>query len=63
VAPRRQQHRQSKSEQHRSAHSVDFVQTLNREALERDKSIPAFEGAIESFELAFRMQKDLPKLR
>jgi hypothetical protein len=41
---------------------LDFVQSLNREALERDKVNPGVEGAIESFELAFRMQKDLPKL-
>jgi Protein of unknown function (DUF1501) len=41
---------------------LDFIQSLNREALERDKVNPAVEGAIESFELAFRMQKDLPKL-
>ncbi|HJZ93071.1 MAG TPA: DUF1501 domain-containing protein [Gemmataceae bacterium] len=41
---------------------LDFIQSLNRSALERDPANPAIEGAIESFELAFRMQKDLPKL-
>jgi hypothetical protein len=41
---------------------LDFIQSLNREALERDPNSPGVEGAIESFELAFRMQKDLPKL-
>ena len=41
---------------------LDFIQSLNQSALERDPSNPAIEGAIESFELAFRMQKDLPKL-
>lgn len=41
---------------------LDFLQTLNREALERDPGNANIEGAIESFELAFRMQKDLPKV-
>src|SRR5262245_1312856 len=41
---------------------LDFIQSLNHAALERDPANPAIEGAIESFELAFRMQKDLPKL-
>jgi len=41
---------------------LDFIQSLNREALERDPHNAAVEGSIESFELAFRMQKDLPKL-
>src|SRR5262249_52279501 len=41
---------------------LDFIQSLNKSALERDPANPAIEGAIESFELAFRMQKDVPKL-
>ncbi|HEX3147845.1 MAG TPA: DUF1501 domain-containing protein [Gemmataceae bacterium] len=41
---------------------LDFIQSLNQSALERDPMNPAVEGAIESFELAFRMQKDVPKL-
>jgi hypothetical protein len=41
---------------------LDFIQSLNREALERDPHDTGVEGAIESFELAFRMQKDLPKV-
>jgi hypothetical protein len=41
---------------------LDFIQSLNRESLERDPHNPGVEGAIESFELAFRMQKDLPTL-
>jgi hypothetical protein len=41
---------------------LDFIQSLNREALERDPHHEGIEGAIGSFELAFRMQKDLPKL-
>jgi hypothetical protein len=41
---------------------IDFIQSLNRAALEREPHDPGVEGAIESFELAFRMQKDLPKV-
>jgi hypothetical protein len=41
---------------------IDFLQALNRETLEREPHNPDVEGAIESFELAFRMQKDLPKV-
>jgi hypothetical protein len=41
---------------------IDFLQSLNREELVREPGHAGVEGAIESFELAFRMQKDLPKL-
>jgi hypothetical protein len=41
---------------------LDFIQSLNREALEREPHNAEVEGAIESYELAFRMQKDLPKV-
>ncbi len=41
---------------------LDFIQSLNRDTLEREPHNPGVEGAIESFELAFRMQKDLPKV-
>jgi hypothetical protein len=41
---------------------LDFIQSLNSEALDRDPHDPGVEGAIGSFELAFRMQKDLPKV-
>src|SRR5438105_6792187 len=41
---------------------LDFIQSLNRDALEREPHSPDVDGAIESFELAFRMQKDLPKV-
>jgi hypothetical protein len=41
---------------------LDLIQSLNREALEREPQHPGIDGAIESFELAFRMQKDLPKV-
>ena len=45
-----------------SAMQLDFIQSLNRETLDREPHNPGVEGAIESFELAFRMQKDLPKV-
>ena len=41
---------------------LDFVQTLNREKLRRDKYQPGVEGVIESYELAFRMQDAMPEL-
>jgi hypothetical protein len=39
-----------------------FIQSLNRAALQRDPHDAGVEGTIESFELAFRMQKDLPRV-
>ena len=41
---------------------LDFVQSLNRNQLERDAVNPGVEGVIESYELAFRMQAELPNL-
>ncbi len=41
---------------------LDFIQSLNHEALGHDPHNAAVEGTIESFELAFRMQKDMPKV-
>jgi Protein of unknown function (DUF1501) len=41
---------------------LDLVQALNRSALERDQVDPGIEGVIESYELAFRMQGELPKV-
>ncbi len=41
---------------------LDYLQELNRAALERDEVNPGIEGVIESYELAFRMQGELPKL-
>lgn len=41
---------------------LDFLQSLNREALERNGVSPVIEGMIDSYELAFRMQEDLPKV-
>ncbi|MGB7347580.1 MAG: DUF1501 domain-containing protein [Pirellulaceae bacterium] len=41
---------------------LDFIQSLNREKLRRDKTNPGVEGVIESYELAFRMQDAMPEL-
>ena len=41
---------------------LDLLQTLNRETLRRDGSNPDVEGVIESYELAFRMQKEMPRV-
>jgi len=41
---------------------LDFVQALNKEQLEQDKVNPQIDGVIESYELAFRMQRDVPKV-
>ncbi len=41
---------------------LDFVQSLNRAKLEREVHQPEVEGVIESFELAFRMQAEVPAL-
>ncbi len=41
---------------------LDLVQQLNREVLDRTGQAPLVEGAIESFELAFRMQEAVPRV-
>lgn len=41
---------------------LDFIRELNTRKLERDVVHPEIEGAIESFELAFRMQDEIPAL-
>jgi hypothetical protein len=41
---------------------LDFVQTLNEEKMKKDGENPQVEGVIESYELAFRMQRDVPKV-
>jgi hypothetical protein len=41
---------------------LDYVQEMNRAALDHDQVNPGIEGVIESYELAFRMQGELPKL-
>ena len=39
---------------------LELIQAMNREALRRDKFNPEVEGVIESFELAFKMQTQMP---
>lgn len=41
---------------------LDFVKSLNMEKLHRDEYHPEVEGIIESYELAFRMQDELPEV-
>lgn len=41
---------------------LDLIRDLNRQKLRRDVYHPEIEGAIESFELAFRMQDEVPEL-
>ena len=41
---------------------LDLVQRLNRERLKREKQDAQLEGVIESYELAFRMQAEVPDL-
>ncbi len=41
---------------------LDFIQSLNVRDLELDPNNLAIEEAIESYELAFRMQDELPKV-
>ncbi len=41
---------------------LEFIQRLNALKLQRDQQHPGVEGAIESFELAFRMQSELPEV-
>ena len=40
---------------------IDYVQSLNRELLQRKKQSSQIEGIIESYELAFRMQSAVPE--
>ncbi len=41
---------------------LDLIQSLNRAVIEREQQQPGIEGLIESYELAFRVQSELPKL-
>lgn len=41
---------------------LDLIRSMNRHKLDRDKHNPEVEGAIESFELAFRMQSEVPEV-
>jgi hypothetical protein len=40
---------------------IDFIRGLNERKMERDGAHPEIEGMIESFELAFRMQSEVPE--
>ena len=46
----------------RQRRELDFIQAMNRRKLERDTSDQEIEGVIHSYELAFRMQSELPKV-
>src|SRR5262249_58564591 len=41
---------------------LDFLQSLNQNALEQVGETPGIEGLIGSYELAFRMQAEMPKI-
>ena len=41
---------------------IDLAQSLNREALEHDPFNPEIEGVIQSYELAYKMQAEMPKV-
>jgi hypothetical protein len=41
---------------------LDLVQSMNRDLLKRDEENPQVEGVIQSYELAFRMQSEVPKV-
>ncbi|MFM8324991.1 MAG: DUF1501 domain-containing protein, partial [Pirellulaceae bacterium] len=41
---------------------LDYIQSLNRQKLAQSEGQPEVEGVIESYELAFRMQSDMPKV-
>lgn len=41
---------------------LDLIQTMNKELLDQKKVDPQIEGMIESYELAFRMQSQIPSL-
>jgi hypothetical protein len=41
---------------------LDLIQTLNREKLARDRVNPEVEGVIQSYELAFKMQSQMPQV-
>lgn len=51
----------SEFESSTQASQLKLINALNREKIERDKHTPIIEGAIESYELAFRMQDAVPK--
>ena len=54
--------RNSQLSERRQREQLDLIRDLNAIKLERDVYHPEIEGAIESFELAFRMQRAVPDL-
>jgi hypothetical protein len=50
----------SKTPANEQRRALDFIQTMNRETLARDVVNPEVEGVIESYELAFKMQMQMP---
>ncbi len=51
---------ESKTSPQEQRATLDLIQTMNRETLRRDQVNPEVEGVIESYELAFKMQAQLP---
>ncbi len=49
-------------DKHQQRKQLDLIGDFNRHKLDRDIYHPEIEGAIESFELAFRMQDEVPEL-
>ncbi len=49
-------------DKHQQRQQLDLIGDLNKHKLDRDVYHPEIEGAIESFELAFRMQDEVPSL-
>ena len=43
-------------------HQLDFIQSLNKDKLKRDRYNPKVEGLGDSLELAFRMQSSMPDI-
>ncbi len=54
--------RNSKLTPDRQRDQLDLIRDLNQQKLDRDRHHAEIEGAIESFELAFRMQDEIPKV-
>ncbi|MFQ5731291.1 MAG: DUF1501 domain-containing protein [Planctomycetaceae bacterium] len=52
----------SRLSRERQRRQLDLIRDLNAHKLKRDRVHPEIEGAIESFELAFRMQDEIPDL-
>lgn len=51
-----------RSSRARQKAELEFIQSLNREKQRRDTANPEVEGVIQSYELAFRMQQEMPQV-